>query len=310
SLRAALDNGFDPRGVAAFPDGRVLVAGTDLELGRARTFTLDPSVGFAPVASWTAGTSNNEARAVALAKDGSLVIAGVEHMDWHDDAIVWSFPADALPAILRWEGPMPFALLNEVANAVYIDEERILVAGSAVLFNDLFDQSPRAFVLEYARSHTLARWWAHADGPLQQSSVGAGVAAASHGGAVIVGHMQLQPNTPRYLQIVELAPTADAFEAVAHLLEGQPGFAGGVARDPSARAVVVWTNTEHNPTTLDAVALNLEQAKVSWQAGYEHTQSELVEAAAVAVDPYGFVYFLGTVTYDGGIQVVVGKRRP
>lgn len=59
---------FDPAGIAALGDGQIVVAGTDLGLARARTFTFAPEEGTAPVDTWTAGTGHNEARALAHAE--------------------------------------------------------------------------------------------------------------------------------------------------------------------------------------------------------------------------------------------------
>lgn len=236
------------------------------------------------------------------------MIAGVEHKEAHDDVIVWSFPAAADPSILRWDGQDPVETRDEAANAVFVDGERILVAGTAEIQDGNNAVRPRMFVLEY-QSSALTRWWGHLVGDefLALQSEARGVSGDGHGGAVVVGTARPTPVSPAFTQVLRLDP--ETLEA-----EPQPfndeieGVAVGAALDPTGRVVVALENGSHAPATIDVAALHPAAASVGWQAGWEPPAGAAL-ARGLAVDRHGFVFWIGD-AYDNGVHVLVGKRHP
>ncbi len=294
-------------------DGHIVVVGSIINnsINRAwvHMLTADGTPAWDTPKEWL---DNSMATAVAIAVNGDVYVTGdldVADGIEHTDVFVWHLPENAMPTWATWDSGENLTRQDHANTVVVDDSDRVFVAGSATLTIPNNLDRPRMSVLEYSNATLVSRWGDRIDDSSDSGILGI---AGVDNDIAVAGWRQDTPDGPLVQEVKRLSET-DGDDILSTLWtysgtgpEGQ--FATSIVRDPNGRLVVVGTIFDTRDA-LETLVLEPSGAK-SWSAMYQYLVGGDASAGAVAVDRYGYVYFIGTIAIGNGHRVLVGKRHP
>ncbi|MCB9749492.1 MAG: hypothetical protein H6834_18675 [Planctomycetes bacterium] len=301
--------------VEGTPDGGVVLVG-HIELNDTRqawVHQLGPD-GAPALPSPIEWLTNTTAIAVAVDDDGGLYVTGEViqvGMFEHTDIFVWHLPAEGqgMPAWAMWGTDVGNTLDDHASSITITDDHRVFVGGSTKVATGNNTFADRMAVFEYSNVDILLRWVA--DGGTTEESDGLGVAMLEDD-VVIAGWQRLSLNDPQTMTAVRLHETSQG--ASLYPVWSYPAGASldgqlvDIKRDPNDRVVVV-ASEPGTPDRLTTIALRAS-GYPAWTEDWVHFGNGDTTASSVAVDEYGYVYFVGTTAANGVFRTLVGKRRP
>ena len=253
---------------------------------------------------------NSEATAVAVTADGDIYVAGnLTVNNLHSDVFVWQHPANAMPTWATWdsdEAPVP----DDRAHSILVSTDGKVFVGGASRFDvPNFGDQPRMSVTEYSDASLTLRWADLTENDHESSILGL---AALDGDIAIAGTRREQPDIP-YTFEVRRVRIDDGDEATSTLWTYSDSgvddrLAVGIELDPNGRLAITGTIAD-NPDKVLTVVLDPD-GKLSWSETYQNFAGGNASASAIAVDPLGYSYFVGTLAVDDGFRTLVGKRNP